>query len=178
MNSSDSARQVIEALNHLDIVYMIVGSFSSNAYGIARATLDADFVIETDRRINDLRDALAPHFAMDPQVGFETTLLTTKYAFRHRETHFAIEVFVLSEDAHDRERFQRRQRVMRDELVTYFQTAEDVIIQKLRWGRPKDRLDITDVIAVRGDKLDWTYIHRWCDEHHTRKLLDEIHQAG
>jgi hypothetical protein len=25
--------------------------------------------------------------------------------------------------------------------------------------------------------LDWDYVHRWCDIHGTRPLLDEIRQA-
>jgi hypothetical protein len=29
-------------------------------------------------------------------------------------------------------------------------------------------------MAVQGDRLDWDYIHRWCDAHGTRALLDEV----
>jgi len=60
-------------------------------------------------------------------------------------------------------------------------TPEDVIITKLRWGstqhRAKDRDDIHDILAVQGDRLDFDYIHRWADEHGTRKLLDEIRRG-
>lgn len=49
---------------------------------------------------------------------------------------------------------------------------------KLRWAllanRSKDRSDVRDVIAVQGGRIDWDYVHRWCDEHGTRALLDEI----
>jgi hypothetical protein len=57
-------------------------------------------------------------------------------------------------------------------------TAEDVIITKLHWAllgnRYKDREDVRDVIAVQADRIDWDYVHRWCEQHGTRALLDEI----
>jgi hypothetical protein len=57
-------------------------------------------------------------------------------------------------------------------------TAEDVIVTKLHWAllgrRSKDRDDARDVIAVQGDRIDWDYVHRWCEQHGTRALLDEI----
>jgi hypothetical protein len=56
-----------------------------------------------------------------------------------------------------------------------FPTREDVVVQKLRWARPKDLEDAHDVIAVQGDgAFDWDYIHRWTETHGTRALLDEI----
>ncbi len=38
---------LLDRMNEIGVDYMIVGSFSSNAYGIARATKDADFVVQT-----------------------------------------------------------------------------------------------------------------------------------
>ncbi len=37
-----------------------------------------------------------------------------------------------------------------------------------------DRDDIRGVIAVQADRIDWDYVHRWCEQHGTRPLLDEI----
>jgi hypothetical protein len=52
---------------------------------------------------------------------------------------------------------------------------------KLRWAvsriSGKDRDDVRNIIAVRGDRLDWDHIHKWCDLHGTRQLLDEIRQS-
>jgi hypothetical protein len=60
-------------------------------------------------------------------------------------------------------------------------TAEDVIIQKLHWyhldPRPKDFEDARNVIAVQQDRLDWDYIHHWCDLHGSREHLDAIRQS-
>jgi hypothetical protein len=57
-------------------------------------------------------------------------------------------------------------------------TAEDVNVTKLHGAhlarRSKDRDDARDVIAVQGDRIDWDFVHRWCEQHGTRALLDEI----
>jgi hypothetical protein len=39
---------LIDRLNQIGADYMIVGSFSSNAYGITRSTKDADFLMQID----------------------------------------------------------------------------------------------------------------------------------
>jgi len=63
----------------------------------------------------------------------------------------------------------------------YFATAEDVIVTKLRWSRQgqraKDTEDVRCVIAVRVDAIDWDYVHRWCDAHGTRQLLEDIRRS-
>ena len=57
-------------------------------------------------------------------------------------------------------------------------TAEDVIIQKLRWSRgakrAKDFADVVAVLQVQGPtRLDWRYIEEWCGKHQTLDLLAE-----
>lgn len=69
MKSGEEAVYVlIDRMNEIGIDYMIVGSLSSNAYGIARATKDADFVIQTteEKRLVLLR-TLPPGFVIDGQ---------------------------------------------------------------------------------------------------------------
>ena len=46
MTPQEATVAVIEALEATDIPYMVVGSFSSNYYGISRSTKDADLVVE------------------------------------------------------------------------------------------------------------------------------------
>lgn len=52
--------------------------------------------------------------------------------------------------------------------------AEDVIVWKLRWARPKDLDDVRSVIFVREreGKLDWNYIRSWCAKHGTTDRLE------
>ncbi|HJT33937.1 MAG TPA: hypothetical protein VJ783_17965, partial [Pirellulales bacterium] len=91
---------------------------------------------------------------------------------------FTIELFYLSDDEHDQERFRRRREATLFERKVSLPTAEDMIVTKLRWAitraGTKDRDDARDVIAIQRDRLDWDYIQSWADRHGTRALLDEI----
>ena len=51
---------------------------------------------------------LGPEFEPEPQMPFETNTGTQRQEFRVAGTLFKVEVFRLSEDAHDQERFRRR----------------------------------------------------------------------
>jgi predicted nucleotidyltransferase len=45
MTSNEAVSKVAAALEGAGIPYMLVGSYSSNMYGVARSTQDADFVV-------------------------------------------------------------------------------------------------------------------------------------
>jgi len=114
---------------------------------------------------------------LNAQSAFEGVTGTTRYLIELVGSPFVCELFARSEDAHDRERFLRRQRVAIFGRVAFVASAEDIIVTKLRWihdaGRTKDREDVRNVLAVRGS-LDWNYLERWTVEHGTGPLLAEI----
>lgn len=175
MTIRDITAAMLDALNATATPYLLVGSFSSSFYGIPRSTKDADFVIEVgNRSVSFLSQHLPPEFKLDRQMQFEGVTGTYKNLVTVEGTEFSIELFRLSRDPHDQERFRRRVQVPLLERAAWLPTAEDVVITKLRWFRSKDRDDIRDVIAVQKDRLDWDYLHRWCDAHDTRQLVDEI----
>jgi hypothetical protein len=63
-----------------------------------------------------------------------------------------IELFELFDDPFVIREFERRRRIYIPILnrESRIPTAEDVVVQKLRWGRPKDLDDVTDILAVQG----------------------------
>ena len=178
----EATRLVVEAFERLGIAHMVVGGLSSNAYGIPRSTKDADIVLAVEAKaLVELVKQLGPDFSLDEQGSFEMVTGTMRFHLRVPKIAFEIELFMLSNDAHDQLRFERRRKVISRQIGTEIMvpTAEDVIIMKLRWAkiakREKDTSDVRDVIAVQGDEaLDWDYIHHWCGLHGTRELLDEI----
>ena len=182
MNIEQAVLAMIAALEAEQIPYMLVGSFSTNFYGIPRSTEDGDLVIELgSRTLTGLRQRLAPVFRFDPQVTFESVTGTLRTIAHVSETSLKIELFRLSNDLHDQERFRRR-KVQRyfDQQIS-LPTAEDVIVTKLFWaknaGRGKDRDDVRDVVAVQGDNLDWAYIRSWTEQHGTSALLVDIRRS-
>lgn len=179
MNSDEIAQAVVQALEAEGIPYMLVGSFSSNAYGIPRSTKDVDVVIELgEHPIRNVVDRMGANFKLDPQMSFESVTMTIRHVIQAVGSEFKIELFHLSDDPHDLERFRRRKSVAMESGTAYVASPEDVIITKLNWyskqNRLRDREDVRDVLAAQGDALDFDYIHSWCEKHRTRDLLDEI----
>lgn len=179
----DIVYRVIDALEGLSIPYMLVGSFSSNLYGVARSTKDADFVVELgDVSPSRVALALGPEFHLDPQMSFETVTGTYRYIVTHRASAFKVEFFLLSGDAHDKERFARRRREAMPVKESFVASAEDVVITKLRWSkggnRKKDVDDVRNVIHVQASSLDWPYIEKWCETHGTLSLLEQTRREA
>jgi hypothetical protein len=110
-------------------------------------------------------------------MSFETVTATSRCVIELRDCPLKIKLFLLSDDPHDQERFARRQPKPLLGHSVFMPSAEDVVITKLRWSpqgqRHKDVDDVRNVLAVQGDNLDWTYLHRWCDRRGTRALLED-----
>ena len=178
MNSIEAVSAVIDALEACQIEYMLVGAFSANAYGVGRSTNDADFVVDVlSETIHDLMRQLGPDFRLDPQMQLEAFTGSKRNVITFVPTGFQIELFRLNTaDAHHAERFQRRQRIRLGELnrEAWLPTAEDVVIQKLRWQRRKDLDDVVNILAVNGHGLDWEYLRLWTMQHGTDSLLQEL----
>lgn len=179
MTGDEAVIRVIGALEALGVPYMLVGSLSSNFYGVPRATEDADLVIELgETTLSALGHVLGPEFRVDRQVSFETITMTSRHLIELPSCPFSVELFRLSDDAHDQERFRRRRAVTLLGRQVFLPSAEDVIVTKLRWAtyanRAKDRDDARNVIAVQADRLDWNYITQWAERHGAGTLLNEL----
>lgn len=179
MTGDAAAAAVIDALERLGVRYMIVGSLASNFHGIPRSTRDADFVVELGpSSLASLGAALPPELSLRPQASFESVTGTVRHIVELTGSPFVCELFESGDDAHDRERLDRRARVRLLDRNAFVATAEDMIVTKLRWARgarrAKDADDARNIIAVKGASIDWSYVRRWCAAHGTQALLDDI----
>lgn len=179
MTPDEAVVAVIDALERSHVPYMIVGSLASNFHGIPRSTQDADFVVELEpQTLGLIGDALPAGLCLQTQGSFETVTGALRYIIELDGSPFVCELFVRSDDPHDRERFGRRLRTLVLDRRVSIASAEDMIVTKLRWallaGRGKDLDDARNMIAVRDRELDWDHITRWSVEHRTRALLDQV----
>lgn len=180
MNLYELAARVIEALEAEGIDYMVVGALSSSVFGIPRATKDVDIVLllRTREPLQRLEARLGDVVDFDPQVTIETLTGSLRHILTAKsKPPFTVELFELGSDPFVVERFSRRRAEWSGQLKrkVFLPTAEDVIVQKLRWGRPKDVEDARDVLAVQTPaRLDMNYITRWCDTHQTSDCLRSI----
>ncbi len=176
-DGNEALAELVALLNQHDIAYMLVGSYSSNAYGIPRATKDADLVVATlDKAFELIGASLGNDYQAESQLEFELITGTVRRVIRFAPIDFVLECFQLSDDAFDQSRFNRRVAIESSVLggTVWLPTPEDVIVQKLRWSRPQDLLDVENVMMVQMDSLDWHYIRRWTDLHGTTSALDQI----
>jgi hypothetical protein len=133
MTSESVIQAVIEACSDLGIEFMIVGSLSSNYYGIARSTQDADLVVALKPGdLDALVTRLGPPFSLDSQPSFECVTLTTRYILRVVGLKYTVELFLLSEDPYDQGRFRRRVEVEIYDRRAWVPTPEDVVVTKLQ----------------------------------------------
>lgn len=179
MNPNDLVFRVIDALDQVGIPYMLVGSYSSNVYGVPRATQDADMVLQLKNEpISAVARLLGSDLKLDPQMSFETVTATMRHIVLHTDSSFKIELFLLSDDPHDQRRFVRRRPAQLAGRTVYLPSPEDVIITKLRWSkggnRSKDVNDVVNVLAVQAGALDLAYIRDWTDRHGTRELFERL----
>jgi hypothetical protein len=114
-------------------------------------------------------------------MSFETITAKHRYVLHLADSVFTIELFLLSDDAHDQRRFAQRRRERIANHDVFVSSVEDVLITKLRWshagGRRKDIEDVENVIIVQGNRIDWDYVNSWCDQHGTRELLDQVRRS-
>ena len=79
MTANESLRELFKVLRDQGASYMIVGSYSSNFYGIPRSTKDADLVINVDATIlQEVAKHLPDGIRFEEQGFFEMVTATRK----------------------------------------------------------------------------------------------------
>ncbi len=171
------ASKVVEAAEAAAVDFMVVGAFAAGAYGVPRSTRDVDLLVsvKTEGGLAAVIARLEPVVQFERQVVFDTLTWGRRHVGLSRTAPpFKVELFETFEDPFVRSEFARRQQIFLPVLgrATWLPTPEDVVVQKLRWGRPKDLEDARDVLAVQGTgTLDMAYIEKWCGQHGTRERL-------
>ncbi len=173
MKIVELAARIFETAERIQVEHMAVGAIAAGAYGIPRATKDVDLLVSVDpgKGIHTLMGALDEWISFDGQTQFDTITWGRRHVGVSKEPPpYKVELFEMFDDPFVRSEFSRRVQKFVPLLSRsiWLPTAEDVIVQKLRWGRTKDLDDARDVTAVQGpETLDTGYIERWCTEHGT-----------
>jgi len=160
--------QVIDALDGLGIRYAIGGSFASAVYGVMRATMGADLVVDLALPdVGPLARALIGDFYADVDSMREAVQQRSSFNLIHLGTMFKVDVFVAKTRAFDRSQLARRRLVLlseEPERQAYVASAEDTILAKLEWyrmgGEVSERQwrDVLGVLLVQGERLDLDYL--------------------
>jgi hypothetical protein len=186
---------LLEALDRLEITYMVVGSAASSVYGLFRATADVDVVVNlTKDHVGAFVALLEKDFYVDAKQVLAALELRRPFNAIHNETAYKFDLFPLARDAYSAAEFQRRRYAATtilgggEPIEMALCTPEDIILSKLRryerGGRVSDRHwnDILGVIAVRRGALDLSYLREWAPKLGVQDLLEtaleERHGGG
>jgi hypothetical protein len=127
--------RVIASLESLDIHYMLVGSFTSSLYGLARFTQDSDLIVDLHPR---QLDAFASDFYVGRRLIQQALKRGSSFNIIHFESSFKVDFFVVSGRNFGKAEFSRRvlrQLDPRSKFEAYVQTPEDAVLSKLDWHR-------------------------------------------
>jgi len=179
MSIEKLAATVVTTCEALGADYMIAGAFAYGIYGIPRSTKDVDIVLSVadDSVIERVIHHLKNEVEFGEQVQFDTLTWGKRHVGRMvGQPQLQVELFELFDDPFVLEQFARKIKFRSPqlEMEIWAPTAEDVLVQKLRWARAKDLDDARDVLAIQGtENLDMDYVRHWCREHGTIDRLEE-----
>jgi hypothetical protein len=168
--------ELAEIFDSLSVDYAVMGGFAVRIDGIPRPTHDVDFTVAMGR------DRLPAFFDLAEQIGFtvpesyrqgwvDTISAMPLVKLRmNMEGHGVDADLFLAETAFQSSLLARRRREAIDGFSIWFVSPEDLVLLKLVANRPRDLLDVHDVLFTQG-QLDREYLGRWAQ---TLGILDQL----
>ena len=180
----DALFQVLDALEALQISYMIVGSFASTFWGRPRMTHDADLVVEiTAEQTADLAELLASHFYAPQFVIEDAVRKRDQFNVIHLEYAFKVDMWLRKDSPYDVVCFKRRLLRVVFGREVWLSSPEDVILSKLRWYRAAPALgrqfrDAVEVYEIQEPYLEQDYLDQWALQLGIADLLEWVRREA
>lgn len=169
-------------LGENNVPYMITGAWSVIYYGRPRASHDIDFVVEIEPnqtgKILAILNKLPHDFQFQEHAISEAINNKGMFNVIYLPTYLKLDFWLLTTDEFDKSRFQRKQEVKVLGQKMIFATAEDTILQKLRWYKispiEKSLIDAAFVYQIQMKNLDVKYLTNWAKFLNVTKLLKNL----
>lgn len=161
------ALDVGRQLDALGVTWLVGGSLASSILGEPRATTDVDLVADLrGAHVHPLFTALVDTYYIDEDAT--RAAVRTRGAFNviQLASMTKVDIYCSTDEPLGREEMKRRLFVDVEGRRVPCASAEDIILQKLKWfasgGGVSDRQwrDIRGVIKVQGAALDHAYLER------------------
>jgi hypothetical protein len=175
---------VIDALEALNVPYLIGGSFAAAVYGVARLTADADVVADVRfEHVDQLASRLSADFYLDVESMRAAIRHRSSFSLIHFKTTFKVDLFLPKQRSYSQMQMERRvQQPLSTETdqLAYFSSAEDSVLSKLEWYRLGGEVsesqwrDVLGVIKTQGERLDLAYLRQWAAALNVVDLLEKV----
>jgi len=148
-------KAIAECLDNAGIPYMVMGGQAVLQYGEARMTQDIDLTIaltpdDVDRVLPSLKACgFSPVTNNASQFAKETWVLPVS----HDETGVRVDV-VFSITPFERQAIEGARVIGVEGAPVRFIAPEELVVQKVMSGRPKDIEDVKGIVDIQGDALD------------------------
>lgn len=174
--------RVTQVFERLGISYYIGGSVASGQYGLPRSTRDVDFIADLrEKQVAAFVAALEEDFYVDSNAVLRAVRGLSSFNLIHFETVYKVDIFIVGHDEWAQAKLARRQAKQLaaepDAPSAFVSSAEDTVLQKLRWfqkgGGVSERQwdDVLGVLKVQAGALDYTYLRQWAAELGVTELL-------
>jgi len=163
-------RFTVDALERLQIQYMLVGSLASSVYGEPRLTQDIHIVIApTPAQLDALCAAFSPNdFYVSRDAAREALASRSQFNVLDPSTGNKIDFMIAKTDAWGSQQLARRERMrLLPDRDGYAARPEDIILSKMQYfeegGSEKHLRDIASMFKTSGDRIDRGYLEKWVE---------------
>lgn len=173
--------RIVSTCESLRLEYYVTGSYAGMTWGEPRYTNDVDIVVELPSwKVKEFCAAFSmPEYYCSEDAAMDAARGPSQFNILWTGEGVKADIMVFRDTPFDESRLARARRVQIPEVGSAMIAApEDVILKKLEFfrdgGSDKHTRDITGIIKVSGDTLDYAYIEHWVPRLGVRNEWDMI----
>jgi hypothetical protein len=167
MKDVDQAlRDAVAVLERLGVTYAVMGGLAVRIWSIPRATRDVDITISAAAddvpRISAAFEELGyttPEVYRTGWTDLVAEMPLIKFRWYSVAGELDIDVF-LADTPYQKAYMERRLLADMDGFPMWVVSAEDLVLLKLVAARPRDIIDVADILFMQG-QLDEEYMRSW-----------------
>jgi len=149
------------ALTAARIPHAFGGALAQAYYATPRATIDIDLNVFVPVEEAERVLAVLLPLGVAPAAPRERAALHRQGQLRVFWEHTPLDLFFAYDPLHDRCRERARRVPFGPGAEIPILSAEDLVIFKVLFDRPKDRRDIDEILFSLGAEFDTTYVRAW-----------------
>jgi hypothetical protein len=152
-----------KALEAADLPHAFGGALALAYYGTPRGThdIDVNFFVPAEQASGAL--ALLEALGVDPADDTQRASIERDGQVRLHWQHTPLDLFFSYDALHDACMERRRRVAFGEDAEIFVLSAEDLLIFKCIFDRPKDWNDMAEMLYAMGDALDTRYATSWLE---------------